>query len=494
MKIKKSYLILIVLVFITGSLILGALYWAGSPFCKIPVRGYIFISKNKPASLNDTIEERIGFTKEFFSISNENWPKKRPLSGTEVGLLGKDSIAITDEKGYFELHERKSNLKGAILAIKVSYPDQIIKCPIQPANSLKKEKEIFQIVNINENGQIEVTYLKEEESKEEKAKVPVLMVHGFGPNLGHFEIPLEKKKWNRIKAMFEQDKELVDYEFFLFEYPDDQDIVQSSREISWAIERLNSLYKRKVALLGFSMGGLLSRHYICSNWYKQGSIERLLLVGTPNHGCNLALFHLDLDWDDGDGEASKQLMVDSDFLKVLNNETSDITLKNKYCINPHLQDYRGLNPEVSCSIIAGEVTEKIREGVRQSEKNLKGLAAELLDFFNDIFKEFMERDLDSDEMLRFFEDSAKKARMTLEEFIDQIPQGDLIVSLESAKIEGVPFVTIPYTHNHLIVPDNTEDIRYVLIKKFILGEKMEKSEQNDLILTSLKKIWYSQKI
>ena len=482
MKIKRICLIFTALVFVTGSLILGALYWPSSPFRKIPIRGYILISKRKPASLNGTIKERRGFTRELFAVSNENWEKKRPLSGTEIRLLGGDTVAITDERGYFELHERKSNLKKATLAIKVSYyPDQVIKYPIQPANSLEKEKEIFQIVNITENGHIEVTYLKEEESKEGKARVPILMVHGFGPNLGHFEIPLEKKKWNRIKAMFEQDSDLENYDFFLFEYPDDQDIVQSSREISWAIERLNSLYKKKVTLLSFSMGGLVSRHYLISNWYKQESVERLLLVGTPNHGSNLALFHLDLDWDDGDGEASKQLMMDSDFLKALNNETPDNTLKNKYHINHHLQDHRGLNPEVSCSIIAGEVTEEIKEGVRQSEKNLKGLAAELLDFFNDIFKGFTEKNLDSDEMLRFFEDSAKKARMTLEDFINEIPPGDLIVPLESAKIEGVPFVTIPYTHNHLIVPENTEDIRYVLIKKFILEGKLEIEQEYEPI-------------
>ena len=67
------------------------------------------------------------------------------------------------------------------------------------------------------------------------------------------------------------------------------------------------------------MGGLVIRHYTVSDWYIPGSVERFLMVGTPNHGCNKAILHL--DWPgDGDGTAAKQLLSYSDFIKVLNRE------------------------------------------------------------------------------------------------------------------------------------------------------------------------------
>ncbi len=453
---KKSYFISIIFILILGVLALGAvvLYRPGSFFKKVPIQGYVFISKKNSSLFKGTVKERAGSKKEFFSASNEDWKKKHPLVGVEVRVLGKELKATTDEKGFFEIRDRKYNLKKDVLVIETRQHGRIIEYPLKSKTGLEHNfDKVLHIVNIKEDGHVEVMYLKEDDYPEKRATLPVLMVHGFGPDFGPFKIPLEKKKWNQPKGMFEKDQDLKGFDFFLFEYFDDQDIVQSSKELSWAIERLGRIYEQKIVLLAFSMGGLVCRHYLVSDWYNEGSIEKLLMVGTPNHGCDLALVHLDMDLEDGDGTASEEIMVDSDFLRALNNKAINSSQKQKYRINGQLQDYRGLNPEIDYAIIAGEVTRKIKEGFRETKKSFMGIIYDIFDFFDKIFSEVLGEGLDKDQLLWFFEDLTREAGKPLEEIINGLPPGDLIVTLESVTIEGVPLVTIPYIHGYLILPE-----------------------------------------
>ena len=56
----------------------------------------------------------------------------------------------------------------------------------------------------------------------------------------------------------------------------------------------------------------------------------------------------------------------------------------------------------------------------------------------------------------------------INDYINSISGSDLIVSLDSAKVEGIPTRVIPYIHGYLHRPENQDDIRYKLVKDFIL--------------------------
>ena len=229
------------------------------------------------------------------------------------------------------------------------------------------------------------------------------------------------------------------------------------------------IYDKKLHLLAYSAGGLVSRHYSVSEWYIEDSIEDILMIGTPNHGSDLAILHFDNDLEDGDGTASRELLVESDFLNALNNKTDDPVLKKKYRINSQLQNETGLNPMIRHTVIAGEMTQKIRDKMEQSQDELYGIAGEVAVFFDKLFN----RNSNRDELMNRFDESYRQGNKSIDKMIDEIPPGDLIVTLESAVIEDVPYVTIPFTHMGLILPETSEDIRYQLIKDFLLNGKLD---------------------
>ena len=483
----KKYILIISIFLISALAVLtvcALLFLPSSPVTKAPIQGYLFVSKKGLKSFNGKIETKIGSGEDIFIASNENWKKKYPLAGVTVSLLGKNIHTVTDEKGFFELYDRKYYLKKDSILIEISKDGRrMIEYPVQPeGRQTQRGDKVLHIINIKEDGNIEITYLKEKNKNEKNVKQPVLMVHGFGPDFGpfSFSIGLKDKKWAQTQKMFEKDRDLEGFDFFLFEYLDDQDIVSSSRELAWAIERLNRIYSQKTTLLSFSMGGLVCRHCLVSDWYKQGSVDKLLMVGTPNHGCDLAIMHLDTDFGDGDGAASLELLEDSDLLKTLNNKTNDISLKQKYHINEKLQDHRGLNPGVDYAIIAGEVTQSIKDRIAEAKKGVMGFITELFDLFDDILYEFLGESLDKDSALGFFESLANEGNLSFEQIINDISHGDLIVTLESALIDGVPYITIPYFHENLILPIDEIDIRYILIKQFIVEGNLNDSKQGQL--------------
>jgi pimeloyl-ACP methyl ester carboxylesterase len=137
-----------------------------------------------------------------------------------------------------------------------------------------------------------------------------------------------------------------DFNVWLMQYPNDQPIVESARLFFEALKELQQLGIHRIFIVAHSMGGLVSREMLTSPKleYSRSAKNRqvpevtlLIMVGTPNHGSQLARFqafaeirdHLvrltkgEANWLgailDGAGEAKIDLLPGSRFLSELNN-------------------------------------------------------------------------------------------------------------------------------------------------------------------------------
>jgi pimeloyl-ACP methyl ester carboxylesterase len=133
-----------------------------------------------------------------------------------------------------------------------------------------------------------------------------------------------------------------------FSYPDDQALEDSSRLLLEAVEELHARGVQRLSIVAHSMGGLLTRDLLtrpdgyageCLHPEDLPSVDRLITVGTPNSGSELAPFRVVLEInqriaryradpeatirdlfrnDDGHGEAGRDLLPGSAFLTRLN--------------------------------------------------------------------------------------------------------------------------------------------------------------------------------
>jgi len=208
------------------------------------------------------------------------------------------------------------------------------------------------------------------------------------------------------------------YDIWRFEYPDDQAIHQSAYFLYQELIRLRHKLGSNIEIIAHSMGGLVSREMLthpkfncASCQQKRPVVDRLIMVGTPNHGSELArfrylsevrdqLFSGDFHWlggiVDGNGEAGEDLIPGSSFLQQLNS--------------------RHPPSDTEYVIIAGVLT--------------------------------------TDELSQFT--SQLELLQKLNRQIEQLSQyliqslGDGLVSLESATLEGVPLYKVAGSHLTII--------------------------------------------
>lgn len=221
------------------------------------------------------------------------------------------------------------------------------------------------------------------------------------------------------------------YDVWEMNYPNDQPIVESSLLFSGELHQLYQLGRRSVSLVAHSMGGLVSRELLTSptisyrHLVQQGKapkVERLIMVGTPNHGSQMARFrifgeirdHFDRLFNgqanplgfilDGAGEAKIDLLPGSSFLTELNGRK-----------NPEYTDML---------IIAGISTPWNKDDVARWLDGIGQLAGK-----------------DHREEL----DAVGWAMISMSNEV-----GDGLVTLESARLPGVPFITVNGTHLSMI--------------------------------------------
>jgi pimeloyl-ACP methyl ester carboxylesterase len=135
------------------------------------------------------------------------------------------------------------------------------------------------------------------------------------------------------------------FDVWLMRYPNDQPIAASSRFFRDKLRDLKKSSCHKISIVAHSMGGLVSRELLTSpelsylEKTRSGLVPKiveLIMVGTPNHGSELARFQLLTEFRDqwihategkghwlkwildGAGEAKIDLLPDSKFLTDLN--------------------------------------------------------------------------------------------------------------------------------------------------------------------------------
>jgi len=221
------------------------------------------------------------------------------------------------------------------------------------------------------------------------------------------------------------------YNVWLLQYPNDQPVVESSPLFFEELKELKKGGVRRISIVGHSMGGLVSREMLTSpdigfaGAVKAGSVPEvaaLIMVGTPNHGSQLARLRLFAEMRDqlsrltkgqaswlagildGAGEAKIDLLPGSRFLAELNSR-------------PHPQG-------VDMLIIAG------------------------------ITSPWTESDIN-----RWVNDLRQKVPNSQRQRADKLGQnlialthglGDGLVTVESTRLPGIPHRTVEGTHRTMI--------------------------------------------
>jgi pimeloyl-ACP methyl ester carboxylesterase len=152
----------------------------------------------------------------------------------------------------------------------------------------------------------------------------VLLVHG---------LDCDRANWGDMADLLAGEGHQVAY----FNYPSDQPIADSATLLTRHVTSLHRQYPGlRIEMVAHSMGGLVSRAFVEGPAYC-GGVERLILIGPPNHGSSWArgrmflefqehyvLRRYDRDWSptwmitDGLGEAGRDLRPGSSLWQHLN--------------------------------------------------------------------------------------------------------------------------------------------------------------------------------
>ena len=222
-----------------------------------------------------------------------------------------------------------------------------------------------------------------------------------------------------------------DFNVWLMQYPNDQPVVESAQLFFEALEGLKQGGIDRISIVAYSMGGLVSREMLTSpeiEYYASAKNRRvpevaaLIMVGTPNHGSQLARLRVftemrdqlarltkgEANWLggilDGAGEAKIDLLPGSRFLTELNDR-------------PH--------PEgIDMLIIAGITSPWSEKDINRWVGNLRKTVPDDKQQWVDEFSENL---------------------IALTHGL-----GDGLVTVESTRLEGVPHRTVDGTHLSMI--------------------------------------------
>lgn len=247
---------------------------------------------------------------------------------------------------------------------------------------------------------------------------PVILVHGLDE---------PGKVWmNLAPALVEKG-----FSVYTMTYPNDQPITESARFFLECIKSHRLAKAKHISIVAHSMGGLVAREMLTHpSWSYADKVDKkelpavwqLIMVGTPNHGSELARFRIFTEFReqitglfsekyhwlqgifDGAGEAGMDLMPGSMFLKQLNRR-------------PHPNN-------VNMLVIAGTMSPWQKNEIEHFTQNLKVKLPE-------------------------------NARVTVKEMENVLLSasnevGDGLVSVRSAQLSGVPLRIVQGTHLSMI--------------------------------------------
>ncbi|CAB5109220.1 hypothetical protein D3OALGA1CA_3558 [Olavius algarvensis associated proteobacterium Delta 3] len=260
------------------------------------------------------------------------------------------------------------------------------------------------------------------------ARNTVVLIHGLDD---------PGKVWRSLAPVLVEE----DYNVYKLAYPNDQPVVESARFFFGELKKLKQLGIDRIFIVGHSMGGLVSREMLtrpdigyeaaARNGMVPG-VASLIMVGTPNHGSQMARFRVfsemrdqlgriakgESTWLggilDGAGEAKIDLLPESRFLTELN-------------ARPH--------PEGLDMLVIAGITSP------WNETDINGWISSL--------RQKLPEDLHG----RVDELSENMIAMTH-------GLGDGLVTVDSARLEGVPLRTVDGTHLS-IIRNITKDSRRI---------------------------------
>ena len=246
----------------------------------------------------------------------------------------------------------------------------------------------------------------------------VILVHGLDD---------PGRVWMNLAPAMQDDGFTV----WILTYPNDQPVIESARFFLSQLIASDLAEKARVSIVAHSMGGLVTREMMTAPALDYGgktaqgkvpAVDQFIMVATPNHGSELArlraftefrdqlvnLFNEDYHWlqgiVDGTGEAGIDLLPGSEFLKRLNSR-------------PHPANVRML---VVAGLMSPKRNQEIRALARRLDQRLPDAA----------------------------QGSARKMSAVLIAMTEQI--GDGLVSVDSARLPGVPLKTVQGTHLSII--------------------------------------------
>lgn len=266
-----------------------------------------------------------------------------------------------------------------------------------------------------------LTFYEQEKDKsliKDPERPHVVLVHGLDD---------PGKVWMNLAPTLTNDKITV----LELRYPNDQPIVDSAKFFYEELKHLSDLGISRIAIVAHSMGGLVSREMLTNpqvNYMQHAGSELvpevigLIMVGTPNHGSELARFRLLAEMRDqwmsmvkgqghilrgildGAGEAKIDLLPNSQFLQALNSR-------------PHPE---GVDMLIIAGIASPWDNQDIKRFIKSSGANLSANKQKMIGDF-EIFLESMTDGL-----------------------------GDGVVTVDSTRLDGIDHRTVSGTHLSMI--------------------------------------------
>ncbi len=361
--------------------------------------------------------------------------KKLDLTIPKSTRLSKGKIDLSGLKGYILIKSLSLTL-GDMAKVYTKKDKLIIRYKRQNIIELKRKlnKKLFDLLLLIPDGSTDkpVSYGIKAANIHKKGRRSLLLVHGLDSSSASFKDSL---------------KVLDQWNLYVFQYRNDQGIAKSAQDLSKAIDQIPS---RSISICAKSMGNLVVREYLTSPKLYKKNVKKFLMIAPPNHGSHLAKLRIFLEVmeafdmihkknlslsltmkrliDDGLGEAGDDLTPGSLFLDRLNRKRIPMG--------------------ITYAIIAGDkalMTEKQHKALGRLIQRQKGLSRSSYG--------------------KFF---WSKLQSNLGEATELIHgQGDMAVSLKSARLEGAMFFKV-FHRNHLNILRGTESSNPVFktIKEF----------------------------
>jgi pimeloyl-ACP methyl ester carboxylesterase len=254
----------------------------------------------------------------------------------------------------------------------------------------------------------------------DRARPLCVLVHGVESDAG---------VWSDLSAFLREEPRCA--QIATLTYPNDFAVERVAAELA---ARLRALGDQRVVLIGHSMGGLIARLAVENATLDPGNVCDLVLLGTPNHGSNLAGFRFALEVADAlarphgtESSARELLAATIDHWRDGLGQAGGDLLPGSVCLTRLARMQR--NPRVRYHVVLGS-----RSVLQPDQLGL--------------LRERVRAQLDDAALTRLLRPRLERWLEELDELVDG--EGDGAVSLARGALEGVEPLIVPLDHVGLV--------------------------------------------